>query len=59
MKSTDREDHRIDGESGLSQANTGSVSALADTFKEFRINVRKSRIEAKRAERRKPSDGIK
>jgi hypothetical protein len=57
MKSTDREEHRADGESGISQANTGSVSSLTDTSKEFRINVRKNRIEAKRLEGRKPTEG--
>jgi hypothetical protein len=57
MKSTDREEHRGDVETGISQVNSGSVSQLADTSKEFRINVRKNRIEAKRAERRKPTDG--
>ena len=56
MKSTDHEDHKIDGDVGISQANAGSISSLADTSKEFRISVRKARIEATRAERRKPTD---
>jgi hypothetical protein len=59
MKSTDREENKIDGESGLSQVNAGSLSSLKDTSREFRINVRKNRIEAKRLERRKPTDNGK
>lgn len=54
MKSS--QEYRADGETSLSQANGGSMSSLADTSKDFRINVRKNRIEVKRADRRKPSD---
>ena len=55
MGLNDRDDHK-EGESNL--ANAASTGSLADTSREFRITVRKNRIEANRTAKQKPNEDV-